>query len=247
MICPKCGTENGDSSLKCVKCWRPLQPAEKGPWLDSKPKLPDETPSKKVPPNRTRRIVSIILLMGILFSVIVPSIIEKIHENKIRDLKEKARQEATRRTPMPKKEQAAPAVTNREESKIALGVIPSLDAKVTSLRFFESGYQPTEMGERAYASQFQRDRSRYINWELRLTHPTRERRSDFQIDEIWYKPDGSILAKQSMQRHLQESWVYSFHNHSWGWEEPSHWLPGKYRIELSVDGSRIAIGLFTII
>jgi hypothetical protein len=247
MICPKCGTENGDSSLKCVKCWRPLHPAEKGPWLDSKPNLPDETPSKKLPLRRVRWIVSILLLMGVLSSVIVPSIIEKMHENKIRDLTEEARQEATRPTPMPQKEDMAPAVTNREESKVTLGVIPSLDAKVTSLRFFESGYQPTEMGDRAYSSQFQRDRSRYINWELRLAHPTRERRSDFQIDEIWYKPDGSILAKQSMQRHLQGSWVYSFHYHSWGWEEPSHWLPGQYRVELSIDGSRIAIGMFTII
>ncbi len=38
--------------------------------------------------------------------------------------------------------------------KITLGVIPFLYAKVTSLRFFESGYQPTEMGARAYADQF---------------------------------------------------------------------------------------------
>lgn len=247
MICPKCGTENGDSSLKCVKCWRPLQPTEKGPWLGSKPKLPEQTPSKKLSPVRVRRIVSILLVMGVLFSVIVPFLIEKIREYKIQDLKEKARQEAIRPTPVPKEAEAAPAVTNREESKDTLGVLPSLDAKVTSLRFFESGYQPTDMGERAYVSQFRRDRSRYINWELRLAHPTRERRSDFQIDEIWYKPDGSILAKQSLQRHLQESWVYSFHYHSWGWEEPSHWLPGKYRVALSIDGSRIAVSLFTII
>jgi hypothetical protein len=246
MFCPKCGTENGDSSLKCVKCWRPLQPVEEGPRLDSKPKLPDELHSKKLPPVRARRIVSILLLTGVLFAVIVPSVIEKTGEDRSRDLKEKARQEAIRATPMPKKE-VAPAAANREEGKVTLGVIPSLDAKVTSLRFFESGYQPTEMGARAYADQFQRDQSRYINWELRLTHPTRERRSDFQIDEIWYKPDGSILAKQSMQRHLRESWANSFHFHSWGWEEPSHWPLGKYRVELSIGGSRIAIGYFTII
>lgn len=115
MICPKCGTENGDSSLKCVKCWRPLQPTEKGPWLGSKPKLPEQTPSKKLSPVRVRRIVSILLVMGVLFSVIVPFLIEKIREYKIQDLKEKARQEAIRPTPVPKEAEAAPAVTNREE------------------------------------------------------------------------------------------------------------------------------------
>jgi len=245
MICPKCGTENGDSSIKCVKCWRPLQPTEKGPWLGSKPKLPDQTPSNKLPPVRVRRIISILLMMGVLFSVIVPFLIENI--GKIQDIKEKVRREAIRPTPLPKEKMTTPTVTNRKESKDTLGVIPSLNAKVTNLRFYESGYQPTDMNERVYASQFRRDRSRYINWELRLEHPKRERRVDFRIDVTWYRPDGSVLAKQNVQAHLEESWINSFWYHSWGWEEPFHWLQGKYRVELSIDGSKIAVGSFTII
>ena len=202
----------------------------------------ERTPSKKSPPGRIRQIVTIVLVMGLLFSVI-----EQISEYKTKDLKEKAKQEAIRPTPVPTEKEAAPVVTNKEESKEVLGVIPSLNAKVTSLRFFESGYETTKMGERVYASQFRRDRSRYIYWELRLAHPKHEQRNDFQIDEVWYKPDGAILEKQSLKSHLQESWCYSFYYHSWGWEEPSQWLPGKYRVELSINGSRFAVGLFTII
>jgi hypothetical protein len=247
MICPKCGTENGDSSLKCVKCWRPLQPMEKGPWLGSKPKLPEQTPSKKSPLGHARRIVSILLTMGMIFSVIVPHLIDKISKYKKEGLKEKATHEAVLPTPVLKEKKAAPAVPDSGERRDTLGVIPSLEAKVTGLSFFESGYQGTEKGNRVYANQFRRERCRYINWELRLSYPERKRHSDFQIDEIWYKPDGSILAKQNLKAHLQESWVWSYHNHSWGWEEPSHWPPGQYRVELSVGGSRIAIGLFTVI
>jgi len=249
MICPKCGTENGDSSLKCVKCWRPLQPVEKGPWLDSKPKRPAEAeaPAEKLPPARARRILSILVLVGVIFSFVVPAVFEKMERSRIRELKEKERQEATRPAPMPKKNEAAPVVADSQESRVSLGVIPSLDAKVKSLRFFESGYEPAQMGERAYDRQFRRDRSRYVNWEIHLTHRAREEGRDFQIDEIWYKPDGSVLAKQKLKSHLQESWLYSYHYHSWGWDEPSHWPLGKYRVELYVDGARIAAGSFTII
>jgi hypothetical protein len=197
-------------------------------------------PSKKSPSGRVRQFVIILLVMGMLVGVIA-----EMREQDT-DLKEKKKQEAIRPTPVPKEEKAAPSVMTREESKEILGVIPSLDAKVTILRFFESGYKPTDMGKRDYAGRFRRDRSRYIYWELHMEHPTRERRSDFQIDEIWYKPDGSILAKQSLKRHLEESWVNSFHYHSRGWEEPSHWIPGKYRLELSTGGSRFAVGFFTI-
>lgn len=250
MICPKCGTENGDSSLKCVKCWRPLQPVEKGPWLGSKPGKPGQIiPSRKSPSVSVRRIITIltiILVIVALFSVFIPDLVEIILEKQIKSLEEKAKQDVVRPAPALKTERAKPAVQNRGERKDTPVVIPSLNAKVTRLLFFKSGHQPTDRDKRIYAGQFQGAQSRYINWELRLVHPRRERRSDFQIDEIWYKPDGSILAKQSLKTRLEATWVCSFHHHSWGWKKPSHWLPGKYRVELSIGGSRIAVGHFTV-
>ena len=86
MICPRCGTENGDSSLKCVKCWKPLKPAESGPYLGSGTKLPEKTPSEKLPPVKIRRMLSILVLIAVLFSVL-PSLIENI--GKMEDIKEK--------------------------------------------------------------------------------------------------------------------------------------------------------------
>jgi hypothetical protein len=247
MICPKCGTENGDSSMKCVKCWRPLQPVEKGPWLSPKGKLPEQIPAKKSPQVRVRRIASILLVMGVLFSVFAPSVIEKIREYENEGRKEKAGRKAIRPARAPKEGKTIlPDVPKKEQGNAPHGIVPSLGAKVTSLHFFESGYHTPAMGQRIYADRFLRDRCRYINWELRLNHPQREKRVDFRIDEVWYKPDGSILAKQSLSTRLQKTWVHSFHHHSWGWDEPSHWPPGQYRVDLSVNGASVAVGLFTV-
>ena len=77
MICPRCGTENGDSSLKCVKCWKPLKPAESGPYLGSGTKRPEKTPSEKLPPVKIRRMLSILVLIAVLFSAL-PLLIENI-------------------------------------------------------------------------------------------------------------------------------------------------------------------------
>lgn len=117
MICPKCGTENGDSSLKCVKCWRPLKPLESGHYLGSKPKLPEQTSSKKLPPVKIKRMVSILLLIAVLFSVI-PLLIENI--GKIGDIKEKVKQEAIRLTSEPKEEMIEAVKANQRDKVLAL-------------------------------------------------------------------------------------------------------------------------------
>ena len=120
MICPRCGTENGDSSLKCVKCWKPLKPAESGPYLGSGTKLPEKTPSEKLPPVKLRRMISILVLIAVLFSVL-PSLIENI--GKMEDIKEKLKQEAARLTSEPSSdiEESIKAVeANRKDRVLAL-------------------------------------------------------------------------------------------------------------------------------
>jgi len=201
----------------------------------------EQSPAQKLLPSRERMIVNIVLAVGLVLSAI-----GQIRECQTGDLKEQARQEALRPTLVPKEKNSAPAVTKREEGKDTIDVIPALGAKVTSLRFFESGYHRPARGQRIYADRFQSDDCRYINWELNLTHPTRDKRVDFRIDAIWYNQDGSVLARQSTPCHLEESWCWSFWNHSWGWEEPAKWIPGQYRVELFVNGSKIAVGSFTV-
>jgi tetratricopeptide (TPR) repeat protein len=48
------------------------------------------------------------------------------------------------------------------------GTIPSIDARVTSLRFFESDYQAPPREQRAYTQRFDRAQTRYVRRAYRL-------------------------------------------------------------------------------
>jgi hypothetical protein len=64
------------------------------------------------------------------------------------------------------------------------GTIPSLDATVTSLRFFESDYQAPPREQGAYTQRFDRAQTRYVHWELTLEHPAPGRRRVFSVQSV---------------------------------------------------------------
>jgi hypothetical protein len=124
--------------------------------------------------------------------------------------------------------------------------IPSLNATVTALNFFEGGNDGVPSGQRIYRTRFSKSEARFIFWELNLEYPAPGRRRDFDIGATWYKPDGSVLTNQTKPAYLESNWTNSYHSYGWGWEEPGNWQPGSYRVELSVQGQRVASGVFEI-
>jgi hypothetical protein len=241
MICPKCGTENGDSSLKCVKCWRPLQPQEKW-FLAGAQTIPDsETAAEKTSLRQRGRIFRLLVVLGMLLLFIAPIFIDQLQI-----LRNMQKQGTVHPVSDRKQQEMNPADKKRNHPGNQEVFIPSLEAYVRDIRFFESGCHPADTRNRVYATDFRKDRTCYIHWELRLAYPKRHPSRAFQIEEIWYQPDGSVLARQHFTGSIQESWNHSFHYHGWGWNEPAHWNAGKYRVELFIDGSLIAVGSFTI-
>lgn len=136
--------------------------------------------------------------------------------------------------------------TATKNTKKYLGYVRLIDAQVTDLRFFESSYNPTDKDKRAYASRFAKSKSRYINWELNLKHPAPGRRVDFSIEAIFYDPRGAIFGRQVYDSYIEADWTWSYHNLSWGWGNPGNWEIGDYRVDLSVEGTKIASGTFSI-
>jgi hypothetical protein len=67
------------------------------------------------------------------------------------------------------------------------GYIPSFNAKVISLRFFESPLPPDGVPreQRVYSNRFLKSQVRTIYWELSLTHPAPGRRVNFTIESVW--------------------------------------------------------------
>jgi ankyrin repeat protein len=122
----------------------------------------------------------------------------------------------------------------------------SLDKRETGLKFFESGPGVPPAEERSYGGTFESAEARYINWELRLKHLDWSRRADFVIHAAYYSPDGSEFHHQTMHGFTDVGWKSSMHAYGTGWEEPGHWKPGTYSVEILIAGERIAKGSFEI-
>ena len=122
--------------------------------------------------------------------------------------------------------------------------VPGASFKV--LRFFESGYAPPPVRERNYQAQFDRRISRFINWELHVTCPAVASRVEFTIYATWFDPNGRVFANQTVQAHADPGWTSPMYQSGRGYQRAGMWRPGTYRVDLSVNGSRIGSGSFTI-
>jgi hypothetical protein len=124
--------------------------------------------------------------------------------------------------------------------------IPSLNASIKSLRFYEGGYNNPPTSERVYGTRFSQAATRYVWWELSLFYPAPGKQLNFIIRQIWRSEDGSVLANQEMRTYILNTWVNSEHCHSWGSTMVPSWPLGHYALELYVDGKMIAKGSFEI-
>jgi hypothetical protein len=124
--------------------------------------------------------------------------------------------------------------------------IPSLPADLTELRFFEAGYNQPARDERVYSRRFAAAEARYISYELNLEFPERDSEAVFEVEAVYYRPDGSVLSDFVANYHLQPGWTTSWHAKGWGWDEPGNWSTGQYRVELYVEGQQIASDTFEI-
>jgi hypothetical protein len=144
-------------------------------------------------------------------------------------------------TPAPAPEPAQQTVSNQT------GFISLLNTRVTALRFFESGSDLTPFSQRTYNNSFDKSKTRYIGWELDLEHPAPGSRLYFDIVAIWYRPDGEEYARQTLHSYVEANWANS--QHALGWGSPdagSVFSYGDYRVDLLVQGEKIASGTFHI-
>lgn len=125
--------------------------------------------------------------------------------------------------------------------------IPIPGVKVSGFQFLESAFESIpDKANRVYAYTFSRATTRTIYWELDLKFPPPGRRIDFQVNAIWYNPEGSEMARQNYSGHVDPTWPDSYHTFGRGWKDAGHWTPGTYRVDLYCQNTRIATGTFSI-
>ena len=122
--------------------------------------------------------------------------------------------------------------------------IPSLNARVESLVFYESGKGFPPKKDRIYSTVFNQSQTRYINWELNLNYPKPVKRIEFPIHYKYYNPQGKILTEHHINSYIETNWTSS--NHSGGYNAGT-WVTGTYRVEVYIDGKMVTSGNFKVV
>jgi tetratricopeptide (TPR) repeat protein len=128
------------------------------------------------------------------------------------------------------------------------GYIPSINAKVTSLRFFENPPQGIPREQRVYSTRFLKSRVKRIFWELTLQHPAPGQRVNFLIESVWHSPTTEQGLRRSMRASLHQDWTWSYW-HDGGRiiaKQSEPWPVGSYRVDLYVAGAKVTSGAFEI-
>jgi hypothetical protein len=100
--------------------------------------------------------------------------------------------------------------------------------------------------ERPYAARFVRAETRFVFWEMVLDHPAPGRRVPVEFESVFFRPDGSEWARQTLPTGIEADWTWSHHHYRWGWEVPGHWAPGRYRVAVRLWDEEQAAGEFEI-
>jgi len=115
------------------------------------------------------------------------------------------------------------------------------------LRFFSSGKDSGPKVVREYKERFPKGQTQYVNWELRLAYASPPgKRVDFTIQEVWFRPDGSIDHKHEVKGRVEAGWLSEAISGGWGSENGRNWQVGTYRVAFYVAGLPITSGAFEI-
>lgn len=140
----------------------------------------------------------------------------------------------------------SPPAEARPAEKVKKSQYALLNPKVSYLRFFEGGYNPPPEGQRVFKNVFPVSKTRFVYWEAGFVHNPPGRQISFEIEAVYYTEDNNVYASQITKHTVESWWDHSFRYYSWGNDQPGMWRPGSYRLDLLVDGVRIASGRFQV-
>jgi hypothetical protein len=124
--------------------------------------------------------------------------------------------------------------------------LSSINAKIVSVKFFETSKDVLPLSERVYSTSFKQETTRFINWQLELELPPLGRRVDYVIHAIYYKSDGSIFWEQDSKLYILADWDNPILTKGAGSDNADVWTRDTYTVVLYIDNVEIARGTFAI-
>lgn len=73
------------------------------------------------------------------------------------------------------------------------------------------------------------------------------RDQDYALTYKYLRGDGRQLSEFTINTTIKKEWETALFDGKAGWDEPGHWKPGKYRIEMWINKTKFAVKEFTVI
>jgi hypothetical protein len=121
-----------------------------------------------------------------------------------------------------------------------LGKAPfnGLKARVTAIRFFESGGVIPEPKQRVFTTKFDALTTRFIYFELELAYAPAPKRTAFEV-ACRFEGPGGALQERTIAGTVEQGWTGSYHAAGVGSAERGQWAEGSYQISCREEGQVI--------
>jgi hypothetical protein len=130
------------------------------------------------------------------------------------------------------------------EEQIALG--PSLNARVTKVRFFEGERSKLAFtSDRTYETRFAKPITRTVYTEITLDYPRPETNVYFPIT-LYFRQKGRTLRIEEVQSWIRSEWTSSDHLVGTGNFDPGKWTVGNYEVDVYINAKKAATGYFEV-
>jgi len=102
--------------------------------------------------------------------------------------------------------QVRPRKPDAGQGRTASVDIPQFNANVVKFEFFESADPPLLLEERRFTNSFDSNTARFIFWHLELDYPARDSNTTFDLETVWYGPDGREYGRWSKKFRMDAGW-----------------------------------------
>ena len=130
------------------------------------------------------------------------------------------------------------------QSKTA--VIPSLDASVTKLAFFNSGAADiAPLKNPTYKSRFDHATTNRVHPEIYLEYPPPGKKVYFTMT-VHIRENTRTFRIVDYDTRIEPDWTSSHHSVGIGVLGPENWRPGNYEADVYINGEKVAMGSFQV-
>jgi hypothetical protein len=143
--------------------------------------------------------------------------------------------------------QTAPSVPEPKIVQANVELIPSVNARITKIQFFESGRSDVELRKkRTYERRFAQATTRTVYTEIHVEHPQPKKRIDFAITLICSRGNGTTFRIEEYRGRIEPDWTSSDHWIGVGNHSAGDWDAGTYQVDVYISGEKVAAGSFEI-